>query len=73
MKVSVHLYSQSRPVFIEGVRSTYTKDGLYCVLLNDNVTAYKFPYEHIFRIKETDTEQLGTETKTKTRAATAGK
>ena len=72
MKVNVHLYSQSRPVLIEGVRSTYTKDGLYCVLLNDNVTAYKFPYEHIFRIKEEDSEQLGTETK-KVRSAAAGK
>jgi hypothetical protein len=64
MKVQVHLYSQSVPVRIENVRSTYTKDGLYCVLLVDNVTVYKFPYEHIFRIKEEDTEQLGTETKT---------
>ncbi len=51
MKVEVHLYSQSQPIHIEGVRNCYTKDGLYCVLRHIGV-ADKFPVEHIFRIRE---------------------
>jgi hypothetical protein len=50
-KIEVHLYSQSQPVVIENPRNSYTKGPLYCVLLQDG-TAYKFPTEHIFRIKE---------------------
>jgi len=51
MKVTIHLYSQSQPVEIVDARNTYTKDGLYCVMLQDG-TVHKFPYQHIFRIKE---------------------
>jgi hypothetical protein len=53
MTVEVHLYTQSNAVKIADVRNTYTEDGLYCAMLNDQVTVYKFPYQHIFRIKET--------------------
>lgn len=63
MTVFVHLYSQSRPVEIKNARNSYTKDGLFCVMLEDCKTDYKFPVQHIFRIKEVDHEQLGTETK----------
>jgi hypothetical protein len=52
MKVEVHLYSQSQPVVVEGVRNAYTKDGLYCLWIEGSDTVYKFPLVHIFRIKE---------------------
>jgi hypothetical protein len=51
MRVEVHLYSQSEPVVIEKARNAYTKDGLYCVM-RDVHTVYKFPVQHVFRIKE---------------------
>jgi len=51
MKVEVHLYTQSQPVVIENVRNAYTKGPLYCVWVIDG-PCYKFPIEHIFRIKE---------------------
>lgn len=51
-KVLVHLYTQSSPVVIEGVHNTYQKGDLYCVMLNDGKTVYKFPVQHIFRITE---------------------
>lgn len=62
MVVKVHLYSQSLPVIIENVRNAYTKDSLYCVMLNDFKTEYKFPFQHIFRIKEIDSYSGGVET-----------
>jgi hypothetical protein len=61
--VKVHLYSQAVPIVIENVRNAYTKDGLYCVMLADLKTEYKFPYQHIFRIKEVDAGQDGTESR----------
>lgn len=51
MKVTVHVYTQSQPVAITGVRNTYTKGPLYCALKYDG-TVDKFPLEHIFRIRE---------------------
>jgi hypothetical protein len=50
--VFVHLYSQSNPVEMTGVRSTYTKDGLYCVMFDGGCKVWKFPLQHIFRIIE---------------------
>ena len=50
MFVEVHLYSQSQPIQIHGVKNTYTKGPLYCVNQGDAVD--KFPTEHIFRIRE---------------------
>ena len=55
-KVLVHLYSQSQPVEIEGVHNTYQKGDLYCVMLKDGKTVYKFPVQHVFRITEVSTE-----------------
>lgn len=50
-EVDVHLDSQSQPVVITDVRSTYTKDGLYCIMRTNGVVD-KFPLQHIFRIRE---------------------
>jgi hypothetical protein len=52
MEVRVHLYTQSEPIVIANVRNTYQKGDLYCVMLNDDKTVYKFPLQHIFRITE---------------------
>lgn len=52
MIVEVHLYTQSEPVVIIDVRNAYQKGDLYCAMLNDGKTVYKFPLLHIFRIKE---------------------
>ncbi|MBI2064032.1 MAG: hypothetical protein HYT65_03525 [Candidatus Yanofskybacteria bacterium] len=52
MEVRVHLYTQSEPVVMTDVRNAYQKGDLYCVMLNDGKTVYKFPLQHIFRIKE---------------------
>ena len=54
MNIQVHLYSQAQPVTIDGARNAYTKDGLYCVML-DNGTVFKFPLLHVFRIREVAT------------------
>jgi len=51
VSVEVHLYSQSSPVVIDGVKNTYTKGPLYCVWTEAG-PVYKFPVKHIFRIKE---------------------
>jgi hypothetical protein len=53
MKIWVHLYSQAQAVEIDGARNAYQKGDLYCVLMPDG-TAYKFPLQHIFRVKEQD-------------------
>jgi hypothetical protein len=52
MEVRVHLYTQSEPIVITDVRNAYQKGDLYCVMLIDCKTVYKFPLIHIFRIKE---------------------
>ena len=52
MEVRVHLYTQSEPVVMTDVRNAYQKGDLYCVMTNDGKTVYKFPLQHIFRIKE---------------------
>ncbi len=52
MEVQVHLYTQSKPVVMIDVRNAYQKGDLYCIMLNDGMTVYKFPLQHIFRIKE---------------------
>ena len=51
MKVEVHNLDQSSPIKMDNVRNTYQKGDLYCVMLDD-LTVYKFPIRHIFRIKE---------------------
>ena len=55
MEVRVHLYTQSEPVVMADVRNAYQKGDLYCVMLNDGKTVYKFPIQHIFRITELST------------------
>ncbi len=51
MKVLVHRLDQSQPIEIEGVRNTYQKGDLFCVMKNDGIVD-KFPIIHIFRIRE---------------------
>ncbi len=51
MNVKVHLLSQSQPVEHYNVKNTYTKDGLYCLLI-DKKEVVKYPLCNIFRIKE---------------------
>lgn len=53
MKVSVHLLSQSQPMLIENVENAYTKDGMYCIYKDKEVT--KYPLCAIFRVKESYT------------------
>ena len=54
MEVRVHLYTQSEPVVIKDVHNAYQKGTMYCVMLRvgDEEIVYKFPTEHIFRVKE---------------------
>ncbi|TSC99771.1 MAG: hypothetical protein Greene101415_1089, partial [Parcubacteria group bacterium Greene1014_15] len=47
MQVKVHLYTQSEPVIRDNVRNTYQKGDLYCVMMSDGKTVYKFPLQHI--------------------------
>jgi hypothetical protein len=47
----VHLLSQSSAVTHEGVKNTYMKGDLFCVMLETRVV-YKYPVQHIFRVKE---------------------
>lgn len=51
MKISVHLLSQSKPRQYTDVVNAYTKDGMYCILLEDN-TVHKYPMCNIFRVEE---------------------
>lgn len=50
MKINVHLLSQSRPIEYADVTNAYTKDGMYCVYLQEKVD--KFPLCNIFRVTE---------------------
>lgn len=49
--VDVHLLHQSSPVSRVNVVNTYTKDGLFCVLLQSG-TVEKYPLLHLFRVTE---------------------
>lgn len=50
--VKIHLLSQSEPQKFIGIKNTYTKDGMYCIMLIDEVV-YKYPMVNIFRVIET--------------------
>jgi len=52
MRVEVHLSSQSQPVVRDDVRTTYLKEGLFCVMHDDTRRVEKYPLDHIFRIIE---------------------
>lgn len=54
MQIVVHLLSQSQGVPHDNVVNTYVKAGLYCVLTSDGFV-YKYPVEHLFRVKESYT------------------
>lgn len=57
MRVEIHLKEQSQPVVAEGVRNTYIKGDLFCVMYeaddHGNYTVDKFPIQDIFRVRET--------------------
>ena len=49
--VLVHMLFQSSPIVIREVKNTYQKGDLFCVMQEDG-SVFKFPLQHIFRIKE---------------------
>lgn len=51
MKIKVHLISQSNPIEHKDILNTYIKNGMYCLLLKDNIV-YKYPLVNIFRVIE---------------------
>lgn len=52
MTIKIHLLSQSNPIiYVNGVINAYTKDGLYCIYM-DNNEVHKYPLVSIFRITE---------------------
>lgn len=54
-RVEVHLISQSQPVVyddLDDIVNTYTKDGLFCVMIEGGNEVHKFPLSNIFRVKE---------------------
>jgi hypothetical protein len=51
MNVEVHLLSQSQPIVYVNIKNAYTKDGMYC-LLKDNNVVEKYPFVNIFRVRE---------------------
>lgn len=52
MKVQVELLATSQPMIFENAKNTYTKDGLFCVYMEEINKVYKFPLSNIFRIVE---------------------
>jgi len=51
MLVKVHLLAASAPVEHRDVRNTYQKGDMFCVMRED-LTVYKYPITHIFRVVE---------------------
>ena len=51
MRIEVHLLNQSQPIEYKDVQNAYTKDGMYCMLLEYS-EVIKFPMVNIFRVKE---------------------
>lgn len=51
MKIEIHLLSQAKPKVYENAVNAYTKDGMYCVYLEDR-KVHKFPMVNIFRVVE---------------------
>lgn len=52
MKIKVHLLSASKPIEFVNVTNTYTKDGLFCVLVKESNEVNKIPLCNIFMITE---------------------
>jgi len=54
MNLSIHLISQSQPIYYNNVINTYVKNGMYCifVILNAEKKVYKYPLINIFRVIE---------------------
>lgn len=52
MKVKVSLITTSQAIVHNNVTNTYTKDGLYCVYIQEDNKVYKYPTLNIFKIEE---------------------
>lgn len=48
--VSIHMNEQSKPVIRKNVINSYTKGGMYCILIGTSVE--KYPLCNIFRVVE---------------------
>ena len=51
MTVLIHMNEQSQPTERRDVVNTYTKGGMYCIMLAD-LSVEKYPLCNIFRVKE---------------------
>ena len=49
--VEVRMLLQSTPVVLTGVKDTYQRGRLFCVMCDDG-SIYKFPIRNIYRVKE---------------------
>lgn len=49
--IKIHMNSQSKPIVRKNVVNSYTKDGLFCVYMEDD-TVKKYPLVNIFEITE---------------------
>jgi hypothetical protein len=54
MKISIHRNESSQPITLENVVNTYTKGGLFCILVEEDKkrVVYKYPLCSLFRITE---------------------
>ena len=50
----LHMLYQARPMYVDCVLNTYTKDGLFCIcrLTEKGQIVQKYPVIHIFRVEE---------------------
>lgn len=51
MKVDIHLKSAGAPKPYTNAKTTYVKEGFYCIQLADG-KVHKYPAENIFRVVE---------------------
>ena len=51
MKIQIHLLSQSKPIDYKEVKNAYTKDGMYCIYMKNDIV-HKYPMVNIFRVVE---------------------
>ena len=59
MKIEIQRLGTSKPIVYEDVENAYTKEALYCVLMQDKEgrrVTHKYPLCSLFRIIEDYTE-----------------
>lgn len=52
MTVIVELKETSQPIRIDGVKNTYTKGPMFCIMQEYDDVVHKYPVANIFRVKE---------------------